>query len=165
MAKNEIQRLLLDNAAFTPPLQIVSAIPENIRTRRLDPAAHSIAEELWHAVYWQDHFLRWIQRDNLPYPAHSESGWRQMDSISDSDWQALVSRFEAGLTEAADLAGQPGLTERYSTLEEPGSGTGRLTLNEVLVNLAVHNAYHLGKIVQLRQLLGNWPPPGGGDSW
>jgi hypothetical protein len=26
--------------------------------------------------------------------------------------------------------------------------------------LAVHNAYHLGKIVALRQVIHAWPPPG-----
>jgi hypothetical protein len=26
--------------------------------------------------------------------------------------------------------------------------------------LAVHNAYHLGKIVALRQVIDAWPPPG-----
>jgi hypothetical protein len=26
-----------------------------------------------------------------------------------------------------------------------------------LVSLAVHNAYHLGKIVALRQMMGIWP--------
>ena len=74
-------------------------------------------------------------------------------------------RFESGLAEAADIAGQTRLAERYSTLEEPGSGTGPLTLLELTANLAVHNAYHLGRIVQLRQIAGNWPPPGGGDTW
>jgi hypothetical protein len=40
-----------------------------------------------------------------------------------------------------------------------------MTVLEQLENLAAHNAYHLGRIVLLRQLLGAWPPPSGGDSW
>jgi uncharacterized damage-inducible protein DinB len=63
------------------------------------------------------------------------------------------------------MAGLARLEEQHSTLVEPGSDTGPLTLQELLTNLAVHNAYHLGRIVQLRQMLGNWPPPGGGDTW
>ena len=86
-------------------------------------------------------------------------------SLSDSQWQELVAQFESGLTEAADIAGQTRLAESYSTFEEPGSGTGPLTLLELIVNLAVHNAYHLGRIVQLRQISGCWPPPAGGDTW
>jgi hypothetical protein len=48
---------------------------------------------------------------------------------------------------------------------EPGPGVGPLTLLELLSNLAVHNADHLGRIVQLRQMFGCWPPPDGGDTW
>jgi uncharacterized damage-inducible protein DinB len=165
MATNEIQRLLLQNAAFTPPFRIVSIIPEKIRTLRIPNVPHSIAEELWHVIFWQDHFLRWARREDLAYPQHAELGWRRLDFLSDSQWQELIAAFESGLSEAADIAGQPQLAERYSTLEEPSSGTGPLTLLELITNLAVHNAYHLGRIVQLRQISGNWPPPGGGDTW
>jgi hypothetical protein len=31
--------------------------------------------------------------------------------------------------------------------------------------IAAHNAYHLGRIVLIRQMLGSWPPPSGGDTW
>jgi uncharacterized damage-inducible protein DinB len=165
MPTNEFQRLLLQNAAFTPPFRIVSAVPENTRTMRIPHVPHSIAEELWHIVFWQDHFLRCARQEDLVYPQHAKLGWRRLDSFSDSQWQELVNRFKTGLTKAADIAGQTRLVERYSTLEEPGSGTGPLTLLELIVNLAVHNAYHLGRIVQLRQFSGNWPPPDGGDTW
>lgn len=164
-ASTELQRLLLKNAAHAPPFHVVADIPENVRTLRTPNVPHSIAEELWHIVYWQDLFLRWARREDLAYPRHATLGWRQLDSFGDSDWQELVERFRNGLTEAADIAGQPRLAERNSTLEEPGSGTGPLTLLDLVTNLAVHNAYHLGRIVQLRQFSGNWPPPVGGDTW
>lgn len=34
-----------------------------------------------------------------------------------------------------------------------------MTWRDALEFLAVHSAYHLGKIVLLRQLIGAWPPP------
>ncbi len=36
---------------------------------------------------------------------------------------------------------------------------------EQLENLAAHNAYHFGRIVLLRRLLGIWPPASGGFTW
>jgi uncharacterized damage-inducible protein DinB len=162
---NELQRLLLHNAAFTPPPRIVAAVPREMRTQRPHHAPHSIVEELWHIVFWQDHFLRWARQEEVPYPRHAGLGWRHFHSLEDSEWRDLAARFEAGLAEAGKIAGQSGLGETYSTMEEPGAGTGPLTLLELLVNVAVHNAYHLGRIVQLRQMLGIWPPPGGGDTW
>ena len=44
---------------------------------------------------------------------------------------------------------------------EPGqsiTAVKGLTLGEELNCLAVHNAYHLGKVVALRQMIGAWPP-------
>jgi hypothetical protein len=41
-------------------------------------------------------------------------------------------------------------------MEQVGPG---VTFAERLEGLAVHNAYHLGKIVALRQVIDAWPPP------
>jgi hypothetical protein len=106
MATNGFQRLLLQDAAFTPPRHIVSAIPKKTHTLRIPKVPHSIAEELWHIVFWQNHFLRCARREDLAYPQHAKLGWRRLDSFSDSQWEELVARFESGLAEAADIAGQ-----------------------------------------------------------
>jgi len=31
--------------------------------------------------------------------------------------------------------------------------------------MALHTAHHFGQVVTVRQSLGAWPPPGGGDTW
>jgi hypothetical protein len=43
--------------------------------------------------------------------------------------------------------------ERLALEVEPG-----VTMADELNSVAVHNAYHLGKIVALRQRIGAWPP-------
>ena len=40
-----------------------------------------------------------------------------------------------------------------------------MTVREQLESFAAHNAYHLGRVVLLRQLMGIWPPPSGGLTW
>jgi hypothetical protein len=40
-----------------------------------------------------------------------------------------------------------------------------MTVRDQLISLASHNAYHLGRIVLLRQLLHAWPPASGGFTW
>jgi uncharacterized damage-inducible protein DinB len=162
--RNELQRLLIENAAFTPPPRIVDSVPPAARTNRPPGMPHSIAEELWHIVFWQDHFLRWARQEQLDYPAHADSGWQSLETVDDEEWDALTRRFLLGLDQAVVLASEPGLDSRYSSLVEPNT-SGPITMSELLTNIAVHNAYHLGRIVQLRQVLGCWPPPGGGDTW
>ena len=47
----------------------------------------------------------------------------------------------------------------------PGYPTRIMSVNDQLISLAAHNAYHLGRIVLLRQLLQAWPPASGGFTW
>jgi hypothetical protein len=58
--------------------------------------------------------------------------------------------FLDGARAAAALGQAP---ERLARKVEPG-----VTLADELNSVAVHNAYHLGKIVALRQRIGAWPP-------
>jgi uncharacterized damage-inducible protein DinB len=162
---NELQRLIGSNGAFTPPLRLVDEIPPEFWNARPAGVPHSIAEELWHIVYWLEHFLSWARCEFLPYPEAAEEGWRSLTVVTSSEWDSLLSRFSRALTEALNVAaGSPiVLSGQETTCCEPG--VAPLTAHEVLVNIAVHNAYHLGRVVQLRQMFGIWPPPGGGDRW
>jgi hypothetical protein len=69
----------------------------------------------------------------------------------EQQWHDLVRVFLEGARAAAALAHAP---ERLALEVEPG-----VTLADELNSVAVHNAYHLGKIVALRQRIGAWPPP------
>jgi hypothetical protein len=67
-------------------------------------------------------------------------------------WEDLVTEFLSGSETAVKLG-----HSSEALLKEVRPG---LTLAEELESLAVHNAYHLGKIVALRQVIDAWPPPG-----
>jgi hypothetical protein len=67
-------------------------------------------------------------------------------------WTLSVKGFQADLEEAIKMA-------RESTLDLTANiphGTGQTYLRQILL-IADHNAYHLGQIVQVRKLMGDWP--------
>ena len=70
-------------------------------------------------------------------------------------WQSLLLK----------RGGQPDLLEEtiYPALEFPPLAS--YTVRDALVHVANHNSHHLGQIITLRQLMGAWPPPGGGWTW
>ncbi len=114
-------------------LEQVSAVPSD--------QCQSIFAELWHTVLWQKIVLRdqpWEEGDL--YPTHGP--------VKLEEWTALVAEFLTGIETALDWTRSP---ERLNFTVEPG-----VTTSDALRSLAVHNAYHMGKIVALRQMMGIW---------
>jgi uncharacterized damage-inducible protein DinB len=105
-------------------------------------ASHSIYEELWHVVGYQQSILEGTDPGGEFYPSAPPEHEQQ--------WHDLVRVFLEGARAAAALGLEP---ERLAVELEPG-----LTMADELNSVAVHNAYHLGKIVALRQRIGAWPP-------
>lgn len=111
-------------------------------------ASHSIFEELWHAATVQ----RYVVEQDEELKAVLFGGPRYPSAVPDHEqqWHDLVQEFLEGARAAIALAQDPG---RLAVEVEPG-----LTMGDELNCLAVHNAYHLGKVVALRQRIGAWPP-------
>jgi len=105
-------------------------------------ASHSIYEELWHVVAYQQCVVEQGDPDGERFPSKAPEHEHQ--------WTDLVQRFLDGARAAAAFGQTP---ERLALEVEPG-----LTMADELNSVAIHNAYHLGKIVALRQRIGAWPP-------
>lgn len=144
---------------FVDARRVLDALDWQLAGRKPAGAEHSIRRITAHLVFWQDLYLERLAGAERPSPPHDAAGWPGGDAPRDErDWKALVTRFGDGLARAvaATDAAPLGLTlPRWD---------GR-TRFAGLHGLSLHNAYHLGQIVQLRRMLGAWPPPGGGDSW
>lgn len=160
---NELARALIASSAFAPPKNILQAISEPAAHEKTCGAPRSIYEEVWHMAFWQDMSLDWVQGTPTPYPEHAAGGFPPDTS---EPWDQLCKRFLAGAQNAAAIAND---TERLDTIVCCPTNSERrppdMTVREQLESLAAHNAYHLGRVVMLRQLQGNWPPPDGGDTW
>jgi len=109
---------------------------------RPDGAPHSIYDELWHAAACQRSVLERGDAAGDAYPSAPPE--------HEQDWHDLVRLFLDGARAAAAMGQAP---ERMALEVEPG-----VTMADELHCLAVHNAYHLGKIVAVRQMIGAWPP-------
>jgi len=112
-----------------------------------DGASHSIYDELWHAAGYQRFVIERGDASGDLYPRAAPEHEHQ--------WHDLVREFLDGAHAAAAMGQQP---ERLALEVEPGA-----TMADELNCVAVHNAYHLGKIVALRQRIGAWPPTAASD--
>src|SRR4051794_21561323 len=126
---------------FPERVRLLSALTLERVTLRPDGASHSIYEELWHVVSYQQSIVAPGEPLREIYPSAAPEHEQQ--------WHDLVRLFLDGARAAAAMGQTP---ERLAVEVQPG-----VTMADELNSVAVHNAYHLGKIVALRQRIGAWP--------
>ncbi len=139
---------LFIDGEFAPRSRLLSGLTlEQVRAKP-SAAAHSIHEELWHLTKWQSIV---VQRDGPAADAWVSEGPRfpVTPLKSETDWRELVAEFMAGAEKAVEWG------RSLAAVSEEVIPC--VTLADVLESLAVHNAYHFGKIMALRQALGAWP--------
>ncbi|MDE3199460.1 MAG: DinB family protein [Acidobacteriota bacterium] len=162
----ELQEILIGAGAAAEPRHVVDGLTDELVHRKPAGAPHSIYEELWHVTFWLRMSLDWVQGKPTPYPASAVDGFPTVLDMEREDWMALRTRFLNDLQEAAEIAGdERALEVVVECPSKPGVATRHMTAREQLENAAAHDAYHMGRIVLLRQMLGVWPPAGGGYTW
>jgi uncharacterized damage-inducible protein DinB len=177
---SELKEILSGDGYAARPACILEGLTAEQAHRLLAGSPRTIYQELWHIAFWQKISLDWIDGIERPYPAHAEEGFpfsarvdatdtRETDfheSDTRQNWVALCRRFLKDNAQAAALAqDERGLEQNIRCPSRPGRPVRVMTVREQLENLAAHNAYHLGRIVLLRQLIEAWPPPSGGYTW
>lgn len=137
-----LKHLFLDGE-FAPRERLLSGLTLGQVTKRVNGASHTLYEELWHLVNWQRIVVERVEQAGQPAPDFPEE-----PPASQGAWDELVRAYLDGARKAVEWGA------RLDTPVGPGE-----TMADALQCLAVHNAYHFGKIVALRQAIGAWPPP------
>lgn len=152
MLREEVVKLLGGGSAHADFDKAVANFPAGLRGVRPESTPHSGWELLEH--------LRIAQWDMLEFsrnPRHESPEWPAgywpagPEPPSARAWDDSVAAFRADLRAMQALVG-----DAKSDLFTPfPHGQGQTLLREAL-QLADHNAYHIGELVFLRRLLGAW---------
>jgi uncharacterized damage-inducible protein DinB len=157
-----LKRALTGEGAHVEAKDVFDGLDWKIAGSQPEGAPHSIFQLLNHLVYWQDWVVKWLDGEKPPIPEHAAGSWPgALGPESASDWEETVRQFVEGLEHLSRQADEGELFREGELLTEGD----RKTLFEMLQVIASHNSHHLGQVVVLRQMLGAWPPPGGGLTW
>ena len=130
----------------------IEGIPVDARGKRPSGLPYSAWQLLEH--------MRVAQRDILEFcrnPDYEELNWpddywpHAHEPPHAGAWDESVRQFREDRAAMQKIA-----TDTADLLARIPHGTGQTYLREVLL-VADHNAYHVGELVLLRRLLGNWP--------
>ena len=152
--RRELAKLLSGGGAHAGFDEAVEDLPAGLRGMKPEGAAHTAWELLEH--------LRIAQWDMLEFsrnPAHRSPEWPA------GYWPSSPAPPNSQAWDRSVAAFQTDLAAMKSLLEDPNSdlftpfahGTGQSLLREAL-QVADHNAYHVGELIFLRRLLGAWKP-------
>ena len=114
------------------------------------PGLHSVWQLLEHMRVTQEDILRYTLDPEWESPEWPDDYWPEnLSFLPVATWQATRTGFEEDLESAVQLAREADLTAPIP------HGEGRTYVRQLLL-IADHNAYHLGQIVDIRKMLGQW---------
>lgn len=163
---NELEQALIGDSYAAPPAHIIEGLSDALAHQSIGNAPRSIYDELWHICFWQQMSLDWMHGLPKPYPATPAMPFPADADKGRETWEELCHRFLRSSKAAAGLALDTNVLDRIiHCTSRPGDPPRTMSVRDQLISLAAHNAYHFGRIVLMRQMLGAWPPASGGFSW
>lgn len=148
--RSELLRLLDGGGAHADFARGIENFEPGLRGVRKGP--HSAWELLEHLRIAQHDMLEFSRNPNHQSPKWPEGYWpASPEPPSDAAWDQSAAAFQADLKAFKELIADP---KQDLELAFP-HGEGQSLLREAL-QLADHNAYHLGELIFLRRLLNNW---------
>jgi len=159
----ELEQAIIGDSAAAPASHILEGLTDELALRRIPNLPRSIYEELWHLAFWQQVSIDWASGIETPYPAKPSDGF---PADTQEPFTHVRLRFLKTGEQACAIAAKTGqLDNLVRCPSRPGNPIRIMSVRDQLISLAAHNAYHLGRIVVLRQLLQAWPPSSGGFTW
>jgi DinB superfamily len=130
----------------------VKEILENLRGVKPQGMPHSAWMLLEHLRIAQRDILEFSRNPKYKPPKWPEGYWPKSEAPPDaSAWTKSIQQFRKDLKAMQDLVANP-KTDLYARILW---GDGQTILREALL-LADHNAYHIGQLIDVRRLLGDW---------
>jgi hypothetical protein len=148
----ELDRLLSGRGAHVDFDTAIAGFPRELRGAKPQGVAHSPWQVLEHMRIAQWDMLEFSRDPNHVSPVWPNGYWpTEAEPENDAAWDRTVAAFECDLN-----AMRAQIADPNSDLFLPfPQGQGQTLLREVM-QIADHNAYHLGEFLQLRRLLGAW---------
>lgn len=150
--RKTLEEFLTKNPAHTNVKNALANLKPENRYKKPVNGNSSVWEELEHMRLAQEDILQYTINPKWKSPKWPDNYWPEpLETLSEQTWQSTRDNFFRDLDEVINIVKN---TSIDLTSEIPHAKE-HTYLREILL-IIDHNAYHLGKIVQIRKLLGDW---------
>src|SRR5213083_861626 len=155
LLRNHVLHLLKGGEAHLSFDNAIADFPSRLRGAKPPCAAHTAWQLLEHMRIAQWDILEFSRNPKHLSPDFPSGYWPQTEAPpDDAAWKKSVEAFRGDLASMQKIVEDP-KRDLFARIEHPEARAEHTLLREALL-VADHNAYHLGQIVLLRQLLGAW---------
>lgn len=156
MNDNNLRKSLVDllqgESSHVSNKTALDDINPELRNFRYAPNIHSIYEELEHMRLAQEDIYRYTIHEGWESPEWPDGYWPDNNDVMNEEiWNSTYKRFFADLERIIKLIKD----DNIDLTSEIPHGKGHTYLREILL-IADHNSYHIGKIIDIRKMLGDW---------
>jgi hypothetical protein len=150
--RQNLNELLTGSNAHADFEAAVKDLPAELRGKRPKGADHSPWELLEHLRIAQEDILDFSRNPHYKARPWPSGYWPEAPAPpGEKAWDKSVRAFRKDLKTFSALLSDPS-TDLYAKIPH---GDGQTILREALL-IADHNAYHVGQLILVRQLLGAW---------
>lgn len=149
--REQLSKSLRGGQAFVPHKKALAGIKPEIFNKKTNQSLHTIYQELEHMRIAQEDLLYYALLDEWESPSFPDGLWQKDGYIAtQEEWDKAVNAFFSDLEKTVELV--ENLEIDILSLIPRSEYT---YLREIVI-IIEHNAYHLGKIVDIRKALGDW---------
>jgi hypothetical protein len=150
--RERLAKSLRGGQAFVSYKKALEGIRPELRGVRPDDSLHSVYEELEHMRICQEDLLYYALDPDWESPEWPNGLWpAPSQEVSDEEWDKTVNGFFRDMDRAVEM-----VNDQDIDLLSIIPGSDEYTYLREVVIIIEHNAYHLGKILDIRKALGNW---------
>jgi len=152
LLREHLLSLLSGKGAHIEWKDAFEGIPTDLQGKRPEGLPYSLWELLEHMRIAQWDILEFSRDPKHVSPEWPAGCWPASSAPPDAKaWSKSLKEFERDLEAMKKMVADP-KTDLFARIPH---GTGQTILREALL-VADHNAYHLGQLLTVRRLLGNW---------
>jgi len=152
--RHQLVELLKSKNAHVDLDGAIKGLPAKLRGIKPKGAPHTAWELVEHIRIAQHDIVEFSRNPKHVSPPWPDGYWpKSPGPPSAAAWNKSVRQIRTDLEAMQKLV----TSERSDLMRPIPHGDGQTLLREALL-LADHNAYHVGQLVLLRQLLGDWSP-------
>lgn len=150
--REHLVKSLKGGNAFVPFKEALNNIDPKKRNSRANEKTHSVWEELEHLRIAQEDIINYMLDADWKSPEWPTNYWpKKKENVSDNEWNNSINGFLSDLDRAIKITEDENI-DLLSIIPHTKEHT---YFREILL-IIEHNAYHLGKIIDIRKSLYDW---------